>query len=480
MARDTTDFRPIESVDELVDHLAEGNKPRDKWRIGTEHEKFPFYVDGNAPVPYGGERGIRALLEGMQQKLGWDPILDAGRIIGLVEPTGQGAISLEPGGQFELSGAPLETIHQTCREGNAHLAQLREIAEPLGIRFLGLGGSPKWTLAETPKMPKSRYEIMTRYMPKVGTKGLDMMYRTCTIQVNLDFESEADMRRKMQVSLKLQPLSTALFANSPFHREPAERVAELARRHLARHRQPALRTARILLLARFRLRRLCRMGARRADVFRHSRRPLSRHDPRHLPPVHGRALPRNYIPDGLPTMGDWANHLSTLFPDVRLKRFLEMRGADGGPWRRICALPAFWVGLLYDEAALDAAETLTSIGPTRKCWRCATRCRSRHFGAEFRNTTLREIARDVLVISRMGLKNRARKNRDGYDETSFLNTLDEVVARGTTSAEEMLSRLPHALGRLDRAGVHGICLLTSSVRPTAERKSRFNRGTETN
>ena len=175
--------------------------------------------------------------------LGWDPILDDGRIIGLVEPTGQGAISLEPGGQFELSGAPLETIHQTCREGNAHLAQLREIAEPLGIRFLGLGGSPKWTLAETPNMPKSRYEIMTRYMPKVGTKGLDMMYRTCTIQVNLDFESEADMRRKMQVSLKLQPLATALFANSPFTEGQPNGLQILARRHLARHRQPALRPA---------------------------------------------------------------------------------------------------------------------------------------------------------------------------------------------------------------------------------------------
>ena len=213
MARDTTDFRPIEGKDELVSWIAAGCKPKDEWRIGTEHEKFPFYVDGNAPVPYGGERGIKALLEGMQRVLGWEPIIDAGHIIGLVEPTGQGAISLEPGGQFELSGAPVETLHQTCREGNAHLAQLREIAEPLGIRFLGLGGSPKWTLAETPRMPKSRYDIMTAYMPKVGSQGLDMMYRTCTIQVNLDFESEADMRRKMQVSLKLQPLSTALFAN---------------------------------------------------------------------------------------------------------------------------------------------------------------------------------------------------------------------------------------------------------------------------
>jgi glutamate--cysteine ligase len=209
-------FPADRAADELVEHIAAGCKPREQWRIGTEHEKFPFYVDGNSPVPYGGDRGIKALLEGMQKTLGWDPIVDAGHIIGLVEPTGQGAISLEPGGQFELSGAPLETIHQTCREGNAHLAQLRQIAEPLGIRFLGLGGSPKWTLAETPRMPKSRYDIMTAYMPKVGTQGLDMMYRTCTIQVNLDFESEADMRRKMQVSMKLQPLSTALFANSPF------------------------------------------------------------------------------------------------------------------------------------------------------------------------------------------------------------------------------------------------------------------------
>src|SRR5690606_30162924 len=215
MARDTMDVRPVESVEDLADYIAEGEKPPSQWRIGTEHEKFPFHIDGNRPVAYEGSNGIRALLEGLRQILGWEPIVDAGNVIGLVGPTGQGAISLEPGGQFELSGAPLETIHQTCREGNAHLAQLRQIASPLGIGFLGLGGSPKWTLAETPRMPKSRYEIMTRYMPKVGKHGLDMMYRTCTIQVNLDFSSESDMRRKMQVSLKLQPLATALFANSP-------------------------------------------------------------------------------------------------------------------------------------------------------------------------------------------------------------------------------------------------------------------------
>ena len=437
MARDTTDFRPIDDVGELVAYLAAGNKPRDKWRIGTEHEKFPFYVDGNAPVPYGGERGIRAILEGMQRTLGWDPILDDGRVIGLVEPTGQGAISLEPGGQFELSGAPVENIHQTCREGNAHLAQVREIAEPLGIRFLGLGGSPKWTLAETPKMPKSRYEIMTRYMPKVGTKGLDMMYRTCTIQVNLDFESEADMRRKMQVSLRLQPLATALFANSPF----------------TDGRPNGLKSWRGEIWTdtdnqRSGLLPFCfspdfgfadyvdwALDVPMYFVIRDGRY----HDMTHVTFrqfMDGTA--RDSIPDGLATIGDWANHLSTLFPDVRLKRFLEMRGADGGPWRRICALPAFWVGLLYDQAALEAAETLTAGWTYEEVRDLRAAVPAQGIAAEFRGSSLRDIAREVLGIARDGLKNRARKNRDGYDETTFLSTLDEVVARGTTSAEEMM------------------------------------------
>ncbi len=418
--------------------MAEGCKPKDQWRIGTEHEKFPFYVDGNAPVPYEGERGIKALLEGMQRVLGWEPILDGGRIIGLVEPTGQGAISLEPGGQFELSGAPVETIHQTCREGNAHLAQLREIAEPLGIRFLGLGGSPKWTLAETPKMPKSRYDIMRAYMPKVGKQGLDMMYRTCTIQVNLDFESEADMRRKMQVSLKLQPLSTALFANSPFTegrpnglkswRGEIWRDTDNKRSGLlpfcfspefgfADYAEWALDVPMYFLIR----------NGRYYDCTHVTFRQF----------MDG-AL-RNSVPDGFPTMGDWANHLSTLFPDVRLKRFLEMRGADGGPWRRICALPAFWVGLLYDGDALDAAEALVSAWTYEDVLAQRNAVPAQGIDTPFGAGTLRDVARDVLAISRLGLGNRARKNSEGFDETHFLSPLDEVVARGTTSADEMVS-----------------------------------------
>ena len=438
MARDTTDNRPVEGLDDLVEYLAQGNKPRDKWRIGTEHEKFPFYIDGHAPVPYGGNRGIRAILEGMQRTLGWDPILDADRIIGLVEPTGRGAISLEPGGQFELSGAPLETIHQTCREGNAHLAQVREIAEPLGIRFLGLGASPKWTLAETPRMPKSRYEIMTRYMPKVGTLGLDMMYRTCTIQVNLDFESEADMRRKMQVSLRLQPLATALFANSPFT-EGRPNGLESWRADIWRDTDNQ----------RSGLLQFCFAPdfgfadyvAWALDVPMYFViRDGHYHDVTHVTfrQFMEGAL-RSEIPDGWPTLGDWANHLSTLFPDVRLKRFLEMRGADGGPWRRICALPALWVGLLYDAEALDAAEALTADWSFAEVSELRDAVPAKGLGATFRGQPLLDIARETLAIARTGLRNRDRQNRDGYDETNFLSPLDEVVARGTTSAEEMVS-----------------------------------------
>jgi len=326
MARDTTDNRPIERVEELAADLAMGCKPREKWRIGTEHEKFPFYVDGNRPVPYEGERGIKAVLEGMQRILGWDAINDDGKIIGLVEPTGQGAISLEPGGQFELSGAPLETLHQTCREGNAHLAQLREIAEPLGIRFLGLGGSPKWSLAETPRMPKSRYRIMTAYMPKVGTQGLDMMYRTCTIQVNIDFSSEADMRRKMALSQKLQPLATALFASSPFTegkpngllswRGDIWRDTDNNRAGLLDCAfEPGFGFERYVEWALDVPMYFVKRGEEYIDVSGSSFRDFF-------------AGNNKILPGERPTLSDWANHLSTIFPEVRLKRYLEEYGCQ--------------------------------------------------------------------------------------------------------------------------------------------------------
>lgn len=438
MARDTTDQTPISSVRELTDYLAAGCKPKERFRIGTEHEKFAFFKEDNSPVPYFGDASISALLKGMQDKLGWEPIIDAGNIIGLAEPSGMGAISLEPGGQFELSGAPLENLHQTCHESNQHLATLREIAEPLGIRFLGMGGSPKWTFDETPRMPKSRYEIMSRYMPKVGTKGLDMMYRTCTIQVNLDFSSEEDMRRKMKVSMKLQPLSTALFASSPFTDGKPNGLLSWRGdiwRDTDNQRAGLLPFA---MSDDFRFEQYVEwaLDVPMYFVVRDGRY----HDCTHITfrQCMNGAL-KGELDDWQANMGDWTNHLSTLFPDVRLKRFLEMRGADGGPWRRICALPAFWVGLLYDDAALDAAEKLTEAWTFEDVNALRDAVPAGGLNTSIRGINLVDLSREVLDISRAGLKSRARTNGDGVDESIFLAPLDEVVAKKATLADDMLS-----------------------------------------
>jgi glutamate--cysteine ligase len=437
MARDTIDSRPLTSVDELTAYIAAGSKPKDQWRIGTEHEKFAFYRDGNLPVPYEGPNGIRALLEGMENLLGWQPIIDEGNTIGLVGPTGQGAISLEPGGQFELSGAPLESIHQTCRESNAHLAQVRQIAEPLGIGFLGLGGSPKWSLADTPRMPKSRYNIMSRYMPKVGSQGLDMMYRTCTIQVNLDFSSEADMRKKMQVGMRLQPLATALFASSPFT-DGKPNGFQSWRGNIWRDTDNNRAGVPSRVLS--------------PDFTFHDYVEWALDVPMYFVMRDGHyndathVTFRQFMNGALkkeiagvePNMGDWINHLGTLFPDVRLKRFLEMRGADGGPWRRICALPAFWVGLLYDQTALDTADEFTKDWSRDDVMALRDAVPVDGLKATIKGHSLLNIAREVLAISKKGLVSRGQKNRDGYDESHFLSSIEEVVARGTSLSEELL------------------------------------------
>ncbi|WP_028749942.1 glutamate--cysteine ligase [Rhizobium mesoamericanum] len=438
MARDTTDQTPLSSVQELTDYLAVGSKPKERFRIGTEHEKFAFFRADNSPVPYFGEASISALLKGLQQKSGWDAIMDGDNIIGLGEPNGMGAISIEPGGQFELSGAPLETIHETCKESNAHLATLREIAEPMGIRFLGIGGSPKWTLAETPVMPKSRYEIMTRYMPKVGSKGLDMMYRTCTIQVNLDFSSEADMRKKMRVSMKLQSLATALFASSPFTESKLNGL--LSWRGEIWRDTDNNRSG--LLDFTF-----------RDDFGFHDYVKWALDVPMYFVVRDGHYYDcthvtfRQFMNGALkgeiaawePTMGDWTNHLSTLFPDVRLKRFLEMRGADGGPWRRICGLPAFWVGLLYDDAALEDADMLTKDWTFDEVNALRDAVPSQGLRAKFRGHELYETAREVIAVSKAGLRARNKLNKEGQDETIFLAPLDEVMAKKATLAEDLLA-----------------------------------------
>ncbi len=438
MARDSDDATPLGDRDALVAYLAGGEKDPSAFRIGTEHEKFPFTLEGFHPVPYEGEHGIERLLRGMEGLLGWEPILDEGRIIGLADPTGGGAISLEPGGQFELSGAPLENLHQTCSEVHAHLAQLREVATPLGIGFLGTGMSPTWSLDETPVMPKSRYDIMANYMPKVGTRGLDMMFRTATIQVNLDFSSEADMVRKMRVGLALQPVATALFGNSPFN-DGAVNGLQSARAYAwldtDNNRSGALPQAFdddfgydayvewALDVPMYFIKR----GSTYHDVTGSSFRDLM-------------AGTHPAVPGETATLSDWTNHLSTLFPDVRLKRFIEMRGADGGPWARICALPALWVGLLYDDATLREAEALVMDMTAQEREDMRIQVPELGLRAPYRGGTVQDLAAQMVRLAKKGLAARSNLNPSGNDESIFLSALEEVVETGRSPADVLLER----------------------------------------
>jgi glutamate--cysteine ligase len=445
MARDQVDAQPITSRDELVAWFEAGCRPVSAFRIGTEHEKVPFRRGEHTPIPYAGGRGIRAVLEGMREKLGWEPIMEGEHIIGLLDVTGGGAISLEPGGQFELSGAPVETIHDTCRELHAHLAQLREIADPLGIGFLALGMSPKWRRAEVPAMPKARYRIMTNYMPKVGGHGLDMMYRTATVQVNLDFSSEADMVKKLRTSLALQPVATALFANSPFTEGKLNGFLSMRSQiwldtdndragMLPFAFEDGMGFERYVDYALDVPMYFVKRGDTYHDVAGASFRDLM-------------AGKLEQMPGETATVSDWANHLSTIFPEVRLKRYLEMRGADSGRTSRICALPGLWVGLLYDQASLDAAWDIV------KDWSAEERQSLREdvprlgLGAAIRNRTVRDVAREVLELAREGLKRRARLNGLGDDETIYLSTLERMVEAGRTNAEDLIDRYRGPWGR---------------------------------
>lgn len=440
MARDVSDSTPITSRDQLIAWVEGGAKPPDLFRVGTEHEKIPFYESDFAPVPYEGSRGrggIRALLEGMQRELGWTPITDGPNIIGLADERGDGgAISLEPGGQFELSGAALADVHAAEAEIATHFAALKRVAGPLGIGFLSLGMSPKWRLDESPVMPKQRYAIMQKYMPRVGGRGLDMMFRTATVQTNLDFSSEADMVLKMRVSLALQPLITALFANSPF--TDGKLNGFLSARSAIWLDTDADRTGMLPVVF------APGMGYERyvdyaLDVPMYFiKRGETYHD---VAGLSFRDLLQGKLaalPGERATLSDWANHLTTIFPEVRLKRFLEMRGADVGPRPFLYALPAFSIGLLYDNAALDGAWQIV------KDWSEAQRQALRNevprlgLAAKIGGRSLREIGREVLTLVRQGLVARSRKNA-GRDESAYLDPLDAVIAAGESQAGALIA-----------------------------------------
>ncbi|MFZ3485639.1 glutamate--cysteine ligase [Sphingomonas sp. 3-13AW] len=432
----TTSAAVIETRDQLIGYFAGGEKPAERWRIGTEHEKFVFRTSDHRAPSYDEPGGIRDLLLALTE-FGWKPIEENGKVIALSGK--DGTVSLEPAGQLELSGAPLENLHQTCAETGRHLRQVKAVGAKLGLGFLGLGMWPDKTRAELPIMPKGRYKIMLDHMPRVGSLGLDMMLRTCTVQVNLDYASEADMVKKFRVGLALQPLATALFANSPFTEGKPNGMLSY-RSHIWSDTDPA-RTGMLPFVFE--------------DGFSYERYADYALDvPMYFVYRDGKYIDAaglsfrdflkgelSVLPGELPTMDDWADHLSTAFPEVRLKTFLEMRGADGGPWGRICALPALWVGLLYDQGALDAAWDLV------KDWSLETRQTLRdsvpRLGLDAPlgdKGTLRDIARQVLDIAGSGLKARARLDSAGDDETGFLTPLRDVVRDGRVPAQQLLDR----------------------------------------
>jgi glutamate--cysteine ligase len=422
----------IENRSQLIDYFTDGFKPKADWRIGTEHEKFAFYKDTLRPVPYEGGNGIRALLECLRDQYGWSGVYEGENIIALSDPNSLANISLEPGGQFELSGAPLNSVGETCTEISTHLKQVKEIGDKLGIGFLGLGASPVWTRAETPIMPKGRYKIMAPYMDKVGTMGRDMMFRTCTVQVNLDYADEVDMVKKLRTSIALQPLATALFSNSPFL-EGKPNGYQSFRSHVWTDTDNARAGMTPFVFEQG------MSFERYVDYALDVPMYFVMRDSKYLNTagesfrkfLDGK-LPQ--LPGEKPNMKDWADHLTTIFPEVRLKKYLEMRGADSGLHDKLCALPALWVGLLYEQSSLDAAWDTVKNATAEQRQSMRDDVPVHGLNAKFMGRSLRQLAKDVLEIARKGL------NLRHNSESKFLDVLDEEVHSGRSRSDVLLEK----------------------------------------
>ena len=433
----------VANLNQLLDYMASGSRPAEQWRLGTEHEKFGFTTGDLRPLPYEGEHSIRAVLTGLAERFSWRPVLEHGLPIALLDDTGA-SITLEPGGQLELSGALLDSLHDTCSEVNAHLAQVKAVSEPLGIGFLGMGFNPKWRREDMQWMPKDRYRIMRDYMQRTGTMGQDMMSRTCTVQVNLDFGSEADMVQKFRVALALQPVATALFANSPFTEGRPNGYLSF-RSHIWEHTDDD-RTGMLPFVfdddmgferyTRYMLDVPMYFVYRNGTYINAAGQSFRAFMDGRLPALPGER----------PTLKDWEDHLTTAFPEVRLKRFLEMRGADGGPWGELCALPAFWAGLLYHQPALDAAWELA------RDWSMEERLQLRQdvprlgLQATIRGRTVQDLAKQLLDLARAGLNARQRLNSSGDNESGFLEPLYQTAESGLCPAQIKLQRYHDAWG----------------------------------
>jgi glutamate--cysteine ligase len=428
-------YQPIAGIEDLVAYIASGCKPREKWRIGTEHEKFVFDTETLKPLDYFAPNGIGAILKALVP-FGWEPYLEGDNIIALTKPDGS-SITLEPGGQLELSGAPLETIHQTCSETTGHLEQVKDVAKALKVGFLGMGYTPTWSIDEIKWMPKGRYKIMREYMPKRGSLGLSMMAATCTVQVNLDFSDEARMVQMFRTSLALQPIATALWANSPF-KQGKKNGFKSYRGHIWTDTDPD-RTGMLPFVFEdgFGFARYVEYlldvpmyfvyrGGKYIDASGQSFRDF----------MAGK-LPA--LPGEKPTLKDWDDHLTVAFPEVRLKRFLEMRGADGGHWSNLCALPAFWTGLMYDDGALNNAYALVRDWSIDEMAKLRADVPKLALQTKFRERTVQDIAVEVLSYAQEGLRNRARLDSSGQDESSFLNPLINIARTGVTPADAALA-----------------------------------------
>ena len=428
----------IEKYNQLIEYLASGCKPKSDWRIGTEHEKFGYCKETLSPIPYNGNRSVLAILKGLEREYGWKPIKENNSIIGLSK---NGAnVSLEPGGALELSGAQLQTVFQTCDEVNEHLLEVKSIADKLNIGFIGLGAAPHWKHDEMPIMPKGRYKLMSEYMDKVGTMGKSMMFRTCTVQVNLDFSSESDMVQKMRVALALQPIATALFSNSPFFDG-----------NLTGHKSWRSRIWRSLDPQRTGLLPFVFNEGFGFEAWAEYALDV---------PMYFVYRDGNYInalgqsfrdfmkgelpalPGELPTLSDWADHLTTIFPEARLKKFIEMRGADAGQWHRLCALPAFWVGICYDQGSLDAAWDMVKSWDENYRENLRVAAAEDGLNASVGSTSLIDLAKETILISENGLKNRAQASSNGLysDESLFLGSLKENIEKRKSSADELLEK----------------------------------------
>ena len=419
----------------MIERLASGNKPKDQWRIGTEHEKIGFNVNDKKPLPYFGDCSVKAMLDGMQ-RFDWEPVCEGENVIALKR--GGASVSLEPGGQFELSGAPLEHVHQTCGEVNRHLREVKEVADEIGAGFLSLGFRPDTKLADVPVMPKGRYKIMKAYMPTKGTHGLEMMFRTCTVQTNLDFGSEADMVKKFRVSLALQPLGTALFANSPF-KEGRLNGYKSYRSRIWLDTDPD-RSGMLPFVfdegfgfeqyVDYALDVPMYFAYRGGDYLDASGKSFRDFLDGNL----------DILPGEKPSISDFDDHLSTIFPEVRLKTFLEMRGSDTGPWNQLCSFSAFWTGLLYDQTALDAAWDLVKDWTTEERQQLRNDVARDGLQTVFRDGTLQDIAKQALAISRAGLNARNQLNAHGENETVFLQEIDEFARTGKVNADRLIEK----------------------------------------